>query len=83
MYVVTYTYACMFQQVWVSKCHASKHICGQHRLHARQGLMNISVAGDLAHLAFFSGIALFTVLPCRLPSICVCFFLTPLKHRLK
>lgn len=61
---VTYMYTCMFQQVWVYEwclnSHTLKHICGQHRLHARQGLVDISVARDLV---LFSGRDLFAALP--------------------
>lgn len=57
-------YACMFQQVWVYEwclnSHTLKHICGQHRLHARQGLVDISAARDVV---LFSGRALYAALP--------------------
>ena len=57
----------MFQQVcvceWCLSGHALKHTCGQHILHARQGLVDISVARDLAHLALFPGSIYFTALP--------------------
>lgn len=48
---------------WCLNKHAFKHTCGQDRLHAQQGQVDISVARDLAYLALFSGRVCFSVLP--------------------
>lgn len=42
--------------------HALKHTCGQHRPHARQGLVGISVFRNLVPLSLISGKLYFTTL---------------------